>query len=102
MSLENRLRIRPDGVVSKNDIGSRRIFTSNRLWISVEAIIPPKARENDANNTRMDCTIANVAYTPRYSSLQGREQHNVMVCMCLHARMHICVYLYCTCIHVCM
>ena len=31
MSLENRLRIRPEGVVSKNDIGSRRILLSSRL-----------------------------------------------------------------------
>ena len=31
MSLENRLRIRPDGVVSKNDIGNRRMFISKRL-----------------------------------------------------------------------
>ena len=47
ISLENLLRIRPDGVVSKNDIGSRRIFTSSRLWISLEAIMAPVAREND-------------------------------------------------------
>ena len=31
ISLENRLRIRPEGVVSKNDIGSRRILLSSRL-----------------------------------------------------------------------
>ena len=65
MSLENRLRIRPEGVVSKNDIGSRRILTSNLLWISFEAITPPRARENDANNTRMACPSPNAAYTPR-------------------------------------
>ena len=29
VSSENRLRIRPSGVVSKNDIGQQRIFLSN-------------------------------------------------------------------------
>ena len=69
MSLENRLRIRPEGVVSKNDIGSRRMFMSSRLWIITEAIMPPRARVNDENSTRMDCPTPNAAYTPKYSSL---------------------------------
>ena len=52
MSFENRFIIRPEGVVSKNDIGSRRMFTSNRLWISVEAKIAPVARENAPINIK--------------------------------------------------
>ena len=48
MSFENLFKILPDGVVSKNDIGSRRMFTNSRLWISLEANMPPIARENDA------------------------------------------------------
>ena len=61
MSLENRLRIRPDGVVSKNDIGSRRMFTSNRLWISFDAKMAPVARENVAITTKLTWPTPNRA-----------------------------------------
>ena len=80
MSLENRLRIRPEGVVSKNDIGSRRIFTSNLLWISFDAIMAPRARENDANSTRIDCPTPSAAYTPRYPPLQGKTKQTESTC----------------------
>ena len=73
MSLENRLSIRPDGVVSKKAMGSRRMFTSSRLWISLEANMPPRARANDANSTRMACPIPNAAYTPKYPPLQRKD-----------------------------
>ena len=33
ISLENLVTIRPIGVVSKNDVGPRRTFTSRSLWI---------------------------------------------------------------------
>ena len=61
MSLENRLRIRPDGVVSKNDIGSRRMFTSNWLWISFDAKMAPVARENVAITTKIIWAAPNSA-----------------------------------------
>ena len=61
MSLENRLRIRPDGVVSKNDIGSRRMFTSNWLWISFDAKMAPVASENVAITTKIIWAAPNSA-----------------------------------------
>ena len=79
ISLENRFRIQPDGVVSKNDIGSRRMFTSRRLWITVETNTPPRARKYDPNSARIICLIPNTAYTPKYSPLYfGRQasKHN--------------------------
>ena len=33
ISLENRVTIRPVGVVSKNDVGPRRTLTRRLLWI---------------------------------------------------------------------
>ena len=61
MSLENLFRILPDGVVSKNDIGSRRMLTSSRLWIRVEANMPPIASEKDEKSTRTAWPIPNTA-----------------------------------------
>ena len=75
MSLENRLRIRPEGVVSKNDIGSHRMFSSSRLWISVAAKMTLIARKYDANRVRTICPIPNAAYTSRYSILYYNNIH---------------------------
>ena len=46
MSLLSLLRIRPAGVVSKNDIGLRRILLNTALKISLEATNEPKATPN--------------------------------------------------------
>ena len=48
MSLENRFKIRPRGVVSKNDIGDRRTFLSILLWRVLEAKMLAMAREKAA------------------------------------------------------
>ena len=47
MSLENLLRIRPSGVVSKKAIGERMMFLSMLSWSVMEAKMLPKARAND-------------------------------------------------------
>jgi len=75
MSLENLFRILPDGVVSKNDIGSRRMFTSSRLWISLEANMPPRARENVELIAKTVRATPNTAYIPRYSPLKDRTAY---------------------------
>ena len=50
-SFENRLSIRPRGVVSKNDIGERMMLSSMELWSFFEASIPPIARAKAAKRT---------------------------------------------------
>ena len=88
ISLENRLRIRPEGVVSKNDIGSRRMFTSSCLWISIAAKMPPMARKYDANTVRTICPVPSAAYTPKYSPLYyNKNEHrekSILNCLSTH------------------
>ena len=50
-SLEKRFRIRPSGVVSKNDIGDRIMLSIIALWSFFEANMPPSARANAAKRT---------------------------------------------------
>jgi hypothetical protein len=40
MSFENRFVMRPNGVVSKNDIGARRVRLTARLSITLLAVVP--------------------------------------------------------------
>lgn len=59
MSLPSRLRIRPIGVVSKNDIGLRRTCSSVLSKIRLEAITVPLARNSAIANTVTPTTIGN-------------------------------------------
>ena len=49
---EKRFRMRPSGVVSKNDMGALRMQVNKRLCMVVEAVTPPsriaKVAPNDA------------------------------------------------------
>ena len=54
MSLENRFKIRPRGVVSKNDIGDRRMFLSILLCRVLEAKTPAVTREKEPTRTNND------------------------------------------------
>ena len=106
ISLENRLRIRPEGVVSKNDIGNRRMFTSSCLWISIAAKMPPMARKYDANTVRTICPVPSAAYTPKYSPLYynktNTERKSILNCLSTyahtysllhrHTRTHVCTH----------
>ena len=65
MSFENLFNIRPNGVVSKKDIGDRRIFFSIPVWRVREAKIPASANVNEDSRTTMTMKKPNVAYTPR-------------------------------------
>ena len=54
VSLEKRLRILPRGVVSKNDIGERRMFLSMELWRVREAKMADIAMQKEARRTNID------------------------------------------------
>ena len=51
MSFENLFRIRPVGVVSKKDIGDRRMFLSIPVWRVREAKIPADASVIEEKST---------------------------------------------------
>ncbi len=63
MSLEKRFIIRPSGVVSKNDIGARRILESRFSWSARDAQQQPCAtakaspKANSAGNTHNNVSI---------------------------------------------
>ena len=65
MSLAKRLRTRPSGVVSKNDIGDRSMFLSIMECSVVDPKMDAKAREKAAKSTKMTCPAENTAYIPR-------------------------------------
>ena len=65
MSLENLLRMRPRGVVSKNDIGERKMFPSILLWMVVDAKIPPNARAKEPIRMKRAWSSPRDPYTPR-------------------------------------
>ena len=52
MSFEKRLRMRPRGVVSKNDMGERRMFFSMLSWRLREARMPPSAKTMEPNKRK--------------------------------------------------
>ena len=70
MSLENLLRMRPRGVVSKKDIGAYRMFASMPLWIVVEAFTLPIARTKEATRMKAPWVKPRAAYTPRNSPME--------------------------------
>ena len=74
ISLEKRFKMRPSGVVSKNDIGERRILDIMELWSFLEARIPPRARDRAAMSTKMAWDMPRAAYTPKNMPLQNREK----------------------------
>jgi len=74
MSLENLLRIRPRGVVSKNAMGERRMLFSMRLWIVAEALMLPMARAKDPIQMKRAWKMPRPAYTPRNSSLEKKKK----------------------------
>ena len=51
MSLEKRLRRRPSGVVSKNDIGARRTDSLISWWKTRDELIVANAMENVRDRT---------------------------------------------------
>ena len=51
MSFEKRLRILPSGVVSKNDIGERKMLASILLWRVREAKMLAMASEKELKRT---------------------------------------------------
>lgn len=55
ISLENLFRIRPTGVVSKKDIGERRMLVNMPLWRFFEPIMVAMARLRVARMTNTDC-----------------------------------------------
>ena len=65
MSFENLFNIRPNGVVSKKDIGDRKTFLSIPVCKVREAKIPAIARVKEAMRTNKACEIPTPAYTPR-------------------------------------
>ena len=65
VSLENLLRIRPRGVVSKKNMGDRRMFLSMELWRVREAKMAARAREKAAKRIMNDWITPNAPYTPR-------------------------------------
>lgn len=54
-SFEKRFRMRPSGVVSKNDIGDRMTLFIMASCSFLEANIPPNARANAASRTNIAC-----------------------------------------------
>ena len=52
ISLENLDRILPVGVVSKKDIGARKIETRSPLWSSSDARTPKRARNMERKKTK--------------------------------------------------
>ena len=60
-SLEKRLRMRPRGVVSKKDMGERRMLLSMVLCKVLEAKKLAKAMEKEERKTKTACDSPNVA-----------------------------------------
>uniref|UniRef100_A0A182M6X0 Uncharacterized protein n=1 Tax=Anopheles culicifacies TaxID=139723 RepID=A0A182M6X0_9DIPT len=67
-SFEKRLMIRPNGVVSKKDIGMCMELSSSLSWDSSAAFKHPRASSTDPINSAIDCTPPSAPYTPRYMS----------------------------------
>ena len=64
-SFENRFRIRPRGVVSKKDMGERRMFSRSFWWSVLEARNPAMATAKEEPKMKKAWEKPNVAYTPR-------------------------------------
>lgn len=64
-SLENLLRMRPRGVVSKNDMGALRTVLSMLLCRALEARKDAMAMEKAARNTKLAWENPKMAYMPR-------------------------------------
>ena len=68
------MRMRPRGVVSKKDMGERRMFFRRSLWRSLEAYIPPKAREKEPHKMKRAWPIPRAPYTPRKAAMELRRR----------------------------
>lgn len=72
MSKEKRLTILPNGVVSKKDMGARRILPSRRLWSFSAAVTAPVI------------TVTAMPSTPNTEMLEGpivkKDTYSVVVC----------------------
>ena len=80
MSLEKRLRMRPRGVVSKKDMGERRMLPSMLSWRLMEARMLAKAEIREAKKMNIPCPNPSTPYTPRNSptELQETTAHNTV------------------------
>ena len=59
LTFEKRFKIRPRGVVSKNDIGERSTLANILLCNVLDALSAPIASEKDAPKTAISCTEPN-------------------------------------------
>ena len=59
-TFENLFSILPRGVVSKKDIGARRMALRTLLWRVCDANIAPRARVNDPIKTKIAWPIPSV------------------------------------------
>ena len=81
-SLLKRLTTRPIGVVSKNDIGARRIVYSSWACSFPVAFVAPTTRENDAKYTHRATNIPYIV-----SSTLNNDATSVWYDWCKHAQM---------------
>jgi hypothetical protein len=64
VSFENRFVIRPRGVVSKNDIGARRVRFIARLSITLLEVVPAIVSVTEYKNMRSACVAPKATYVP--------------------------------------
>ncbi len=64
-SFENLLRMRPTGVVSKKEMGERRMLLSMLSCRDLEASKVPMATPKEERNTKSAWKTPKTAYTPR-------------------------------------
>ena len=63
-SRENRFVIRPSGVVSKKDMGARKVRVMARLSIFLLALVPMIVSDNAKENKNKTWVAPKAAYTP--------------------------------------
>ena len=71
MSLAKRFTMRPIGVVSKNEIGARKMAATRAEYSLVEAETDAQARANDCTETKNTATTVD--------TLQGGSRNDVAV-----------------------
>ena len=73
-TFENLLSILPSGVVSKKDIGERRMLANMLSWSVRDAAITADISKNMAISTKTTCDTPRTAYTPRSTALHKERE----------------------------
>ena len=79
LTIENLFNILPSGVVSKKDIGERRMAVSMLLWRLREPKNVPWASIRNTIRKKKDCNVPRLAYKPRSTALEVWKENQFII-----------------------